>query len=296
MEHKYFNQIKKTNDEGVVKFIASTETKDSHGDVVKQQGWEFADNVPLLYEHDDEKFPIGKVIEHRVVNDELVATAQIDLDDEMGKKVWRKMKDGFLSQFSVGFEPIESEPLEDGRAKFKRQILREISVVSVGSNRDTKILHLKSVYSRDELKNAMEVIKNILQKNMFDSKQDLVDETMKYFADNSDVTEEELKSAYEEFNIESPFETDKKIDEWRKSMFEKNVKQELEDLMDVDTLVELYPELEEEEIERLMELREEMIDAMDQAAQGVLSNYTKEEKSFNVHFPEGSDWEDYTWE
>jgi len=322
------------NDEGIVEFVASSETMDSHGDIVKQQGWEFADNIPLLYEHKDETFPIGKVINHRVVNDELIARAQVDLDDEMGEKVWEKMKRGFLNQFSVGFQPLESKPLENGRAKFTKQLLREISVVSVGSNADTGILNLKSILAskesrvlssdnRRKIQETKDVLESLLQQTKsksFESDQELFDETMKYFAGNSDLNKETLKEAFNDSEINSPFDSDKELDNWKqetKEMIikeEKNVSDKLEDMISVEMMKETYPQLADMDMESLVEMRDEMIEAMSQAAMGVIEDAVegleedsghdmendekKEadlEEKVKITFPEDSEWEDYDW-
>jgi HK97 family phage prohead protease len=132
------------------RFIASDETVDRYGDIVRATGWQlenFKRNPVLLFGHQSDQFPIGKVTEIGVEGTELIATAQFlpEGDDERADKAWRMVEGGFMSAVSVGFMPtvapkfIRAEPDEDGYAQitgfeFVGQELLELSLVPVPAN------------------------------------------------------------------------------------------------------------------------------------------------------------------
>jgi HK97 family phage prohead protease len=158
-------------DEGIVTFLASTPSKDADGDIV-EQNWEFRNHIPLLWAHSkeaEEPLAIGQVIETEVSNDRLIVKADIDLQDRLGLKVWKKLKRGDLAQTSVGFEPLkEPERIEDGRYRFPHNELYEVSIVNVGSNKDTGVLQMKSITkegrrNRSEDKQAMGHVEQIMK-------------------------------------------------------------------------------------------------------------------------------------
>lgn len=152
------SELDLSEDEGIVEFIASTSRKDSEGDVV-EQNFEYPDHIPLLWAHSegsDDPPPVGKIIGHRVDSttkdyDRLILKAKVDLKDPLGRKLWHKIKKGYVGQFSIGLEPIEEpEEMKGGRFRFPKSELVECSVVGIGANRDTEVLRTKS-YTKDEV-------------------------------------------------------------------------------------------------------------------------------------------------
>lgn len=118
--------------------VASTAIVDRDGESINQDGWDlknFKKNPQLLWAHNMRELrpPIGKVTKIWFDGDGkgkvMKFKALFDMADEFAKEVYRKIKDGFLNAFSVGFLPLE----KDGSTYSKVELL-EISVVPVPSN------------------------------------------------------------------------------------------------------------------------------------------------------------------
>ena len=126
------------------RFIASTSSVDTMGDTIDQNGWELSDfkkNPVVLYAHDTRSLPVGKVSEISVQNNALVASVDFIRAgvDDFADKVATLVKEGFLSAVSVGFSAIDYEPRVDKQGfisgyNFKRQALKELSIVPVPAN------------------------------------------------------------------------------------------------------------------------------------------------------------------
>jgi HK97 family phage prohead protease len=133
-----------------MEFVLSDETLDRMGDVISSEGWildSFQKNPIALFNHNSD-FPIGKWHNLRVENGSLRGHLQLAPEgtspriDEI-----RKLVDaGILCSVSVGFHPIESEPLKPANGgskgpfggwsgeRFTKQELIETSLVSVPAN------------------------------------------------------------------------------------------------------------------------------------------------------------------
>lgn len=135
--------VEKTADEFTA--VASTETKDRHGDIVKQDGWDlksYKENPILLFMHDHTK-PIGKVTKiwvDKTGKAKLMFKAMISSATEEARAAKQLMQEGILRSFSVGFMPLEI----DGDAITKSE-LHEISLVSVGANAEARLQATKSL-------------------------------------------------------------------------------------------------------------------------------------------------------
>ena len=124
--------------------VASTETKDRGGDVLRSSGWQldnFKTNPVLLWAHQYSELPVGKVVDIRVEKNKLLFTPKFATKEEyeFADTVYKLYKGGYINAFSVGFNPQEWVWVEDedgnviGR-EFTKQDLLEISCVPVPAN------------------------------------------------------------------------------------------------------------------------------------------------------------------
>lgn len=84
-----------------------------------------ADDAMLFWRHDE---PIGKIIEHEQTDEGLVIRAKIS-ETPRGNEAYTLVRDGVISKFSVGFEPIEQRIEEDGTIVRTLANVREVSLV-----------------------------------------------------------------------------------------------------------------------------------------------------------------------
>lgn len=98
---------------GISEYIASDESIDSDGEVIRASGWKFdrmEKNAPFVNCHNyrDIKNLLGKVLGGRVENGRLVETVQWAIDvpeNDLARIGWAMTLAGYLKAVSVGFLP-----------------------------------------------------------------------------------------------------------------------------------------------------------------------------------------------
>jgi HK97 family phage prohead protease len=146
--------------EGEIYGVASTETIDRQGEVIKQDGWEldnFKSNPVLLVSHNYQEFPIGKATEIKVEGGRLVFRAVFSQTTQKAIEAYSLIKEGILNAFSVGFIPREYDD-ENGNIITKAELL-EISLVPVPANPEAVVLAKE--FKDNEIANY--IVKNFLE-------------------------------------------------------------------------------------------------------------------------------------
>ncbi len=159
------------NNERTFTAIASTESVDRDGDILRANGWNlknFKKNPRVLWAHDDKDLPIAKATDIRIHDKKLLfkpkfATAEMNPKAE---QIFQMFKAGFLRAFSVRFDPVEWEDIkqDDGKQSslfrqprdYKSLELLEISAVNIPANAEA----LKSAAMHDF------VVKSYISDNM----------------------------------------------------------------------------------------------------------------------------------
>jgi hypothetical protein len=101
---------------GIVEYVASDETLDQQGEVIRAKGWRFTHfpkNAPFVDSHDYGTIGkcIGKVIDFAVKGKRLIETVQWAVDvaeNQLAQFGWKMTAAGFLKAVSVGFNPVRS--------------------------------------------------------------------------------------------------------------------------------------------------------------------------------------------
>lgn len=96
---------------GLVEYIASDESIDSYGEVIRASGWRFSrfkKNAPFVDSHryDSLECLLGRVVDFRVDGSRLVETVQwaIDVPSNQRARIgWEMTRAGYLRAVSVGF-------------------------------------------------------------------------------------------------------------------------------------------------------------------------------------------------
>lgn len=135
---------------------------DSGGDIIEHgaftktlaKGWE---RVKILALHNDAILPIGKPVELREDENGLYLRAKIS-DTATGRDVKTLIKDGVLSELSIGYEPVVFEYDGNQVRHLKELELFEVSVVTWAMNEQAVITDYKSMQDRaDEIRDAVSV-------------------------------------------------------------------------------------------------------------------------------------------
>lgn len=141
------------SDDLVITGFANTVTKDRAGDIIPASAWKsktaltnYLKNPIILAFHNHSK-PIGKMISHEVTELGLKITAVISTG---AGDVYKLIKDGILTTFSVGFNILDAEYDNKTDTYFITEVeLHEVSVVSVPCNQDSVFSVAKSMDSQD---------------------------------------------------------------------------------------------------------------------------------------------------
>ena len=137
-----------------IKGYASTNDVDRHGDIVPASVWEkgiqnYLKN-PVILAYHDHSAPIGRMTEHTVDEKGLLVKARIS--DAAGD-VYKLVKDGVLTAFSIGFRIIDAEYNSALELFVVKELeLHEISVVSVPANQNTLFSLSKAFETAEEFK------------------------------------------------------------------------------------------------------------------------------------------------
>jgi|GEM_PF-4194315 len=157
-----------------VDHVASDETPDRMGDIIRVAGWDLANfksNPMLLWMH-DHNHPIGRVTSAKKGKSEagmraLLTTSRIHEDEKSigglsNDVLYNLVRDGDLPAVSVGFQPLASHrpESEDERVKlglgpwgvvYEASDLLELSVVSIGANPNALKRSLESAVAAKRL-------------------------------------------------------------------------------------------------------------------------------------------------
>lgn len=145
MEYKICKtgEIKAADDTNLIlDHFISTETQDDGGDVLLADGMVVRGKTVVLFQHGYDMAkgsePIAKPLSIAVgINSKgvkgVVARTQF-FPDEQGKRLYQKSKEGYMPNWSVGWNPLETEPIQGGGRFVKKWQLMEYSQVAVGMN------------------------------------------------------------------------------------------------------------------------------------------------------------------
>ncbi len=133
--------------------VASLETEDRAGDLVRASGWDlraYESNPIVLWAHEYSRPAIGRSLRTRIDGDALVAEVEF-APTPFAQEVRALYLAGFMRGVSVGFRALETEPrtASNGRPAtlFKRQELLEISAAPVPLNPDALAHRGSAAYS-----------------------------------------------------------------------------------------------------------------------------------------------------
>ena len=133
---------------------ASTPDEDRMGDIVVPKGAKYKLPMPFLLDHDHQS-AVGEVDHVEVTDKGIKFRAHIKNIAEPGAvkdlcdSAWSLVKNGLRRAVSIGFRPLEMEPLPTGGLKFNSWEWYELSAVSVPAQANAVITGTKS-YALDE--------------------------------------------------------------------------------------------------------------------------------------------------
>lgn len=136
---KYINvRVVKDLGDSTLEIVASDESQDRDGDVIRQSGWQldrFKSNPVILWAHDYHDLPIARALSVKVVKRQLKAVIKF-AEHTFAQEVYALYKEGFLNAFSVGMVVLDWRPLagSDRGREYMSQELLEISGVPIPAN------------------------------------------------------------------------------------------------------------------------------------------------------------------
>jgi len=131
--------------------VVSTEVPDLIGDVMIQgkndrgAGWlldDFNSRGRVYWMHDPFRPNLAKA-SAKVDGKQLLLSVEFDMADPFAAELDRKYREGYLTEWSVGFKPTSAEKMEandHGGSTFYEQELYEVSAVNQGMNPGTGVI------------------------------------------------------------------------------------------------------------------------------------------------------------
>lgn len=145
------------------KIVMSDESVDHDGDILDQAGWQFnrfAKNPVMPWCHDYSTLPVAKAVSYQVQDKRLVLEGEL-APTEQGDEIAKYLAAGFPLMGSVGFDPLELEPIyeenENGYQQrcgthFHKQELIEASLCPIGSNANAVLQQATLAKAIDSIK------------------------------------------------------------------------------------------------------------------------------------------------
>jgi HK97 family phage prohead protease len=144
-----------------LQFVLSDDSTDRMGDTIQVTGWDltnFKENPIALWAHAATR-PIGRWVDVRVVGNKLMGklvfadAGTSPMIDEIRSLVEQRI----LKTVSVGFNPLDAEPIRDPKGKmtgfnFIKQELLEVSLVAVPANPNAVAVARSLHLSNDTMK------------------------------------------------------------------------------------------------------------------------------------------------
>lgn len=100
--------------------------------------------VPVIFSHqwDDLDAHIGRVIEAKETDEGLYVQGQLDMDEPYAARVFKKMQEGTLVEFSFAYDVIDAKR-QNGAFELLKLDLLEVGPTLVGMNSETQLLGVK---------------------------------------------------------------------------------------------------------------------------------------------------------
>jgi HK97 family phage prohead protease len=121
-----------------IRGFASTRDIDLMGDVVEPKGMVTKLPIALLWAHRHDQ-PIGTVFSAEIQRDGIWIEADLTQGIALADDALKLIEARAIDAFSIGFLPLESEPLGNGGMRFKKWRMTEVSVVAVPANPAARI-------------------------------------------------------------------------------------------------------------------------------------------------------------
>ena len=104
--------------------------------------------IPVIFSHQWENLDahIGQVLESKEVEQGLYVKAKLDMDEDFASRVWKKMKQGTLAEFSFAYDVQDSAQVKESGEyinELRRLDLLEVGPCLVGMNPETELLGVK---------------------------------------------------------------------------------------------------------------------------------------------------------
>lgn len=130
--------------------IATTPEPDRYGDIVEPMGAKFADELPLLWQHQHDA-PVGVVKFGKPTKSGIPFKASIAKIESVGKlkdmldMAWDAVKAKLVRGVSIGFRALEYAYMDTGGIRFIEIEIYELSLVTIPANASATIQTIKSM-------------------------------------------------------------------------------------------------------------------------------------------------------
>jgi HK97 family phage prohead protease len=123
-----------------VTVLASSETEDRYGSIIRQRGLRYRQSLPVLVGHDGS--PVARTSRVWLGQDDGVAAIQFPPEGEVpeANDAYTRIRHGLLDSVSIGFFIEDSKPAANGVTEITQAEIAEVSLVSVPANQQARVL------------------------------------------------------------------------------------------------------------------------------------------------------------
>ncbi len=100
--------------------------------------------IPVIFAHEWDNLDahIGEVVEAEELDQGLYIKAQLDMEEDFARRVWKRMKRGTLAEFSFAYDVVDGR-MKDGVYELHELELLEVGPCLVGMNPETQLIGVK---------------------------------------------------------------------------------------------------------------------------------------------------------
>jgi len=151
-------ESKADGEKGVVEaYVSIFDNVDLVGDVIVKGAFaeSLAKKLPVgVWSHNWDE-PIAKTLEAREDDKGLYIKGKFIEGVQRAEEAYKLLKEGVITEFSIGFRVLDDEWREDGVRVIKKAKLYEWSPVLAGANPDTEVISVKSEKKCDDCENEV---------------------------------------------------------------------------------------------------------------------------------------------
>lgn len=165
---------KSSESERLIEGVCTSPRVDRHLDIVEPMGGEWKLPLPLLWMHNHEA-PVGTVTQAKADATGIRFRARLAKVKEPGPlkdrldEAWLSIREGLTPACSIGFQPLQYEPLATGGIRYTKWSWHELSICTIPANEDATISAVSKYFAKTQTKTGGDFIMDAYDGHKYDA-------------------------------------------------------------------------------------------------------------------------------